>query len=121
MPKWEHGLLMNSRRLILSNILLTALVGFRAIGGSRALGAAPSAPRALLDEKDADAKAVAYQQDARKVDARAFPTYRPGQSCTTCALIEFGTARLRGCSLFPGKLVAATGWCSAWKLRGGKS
>jgi hypothetical protein len=81
----------------------------------------PNAPRRLLDEPDPAAKAVAYQQDARKVDPRLFPTYRRGQSCATCSLIEFGTARVRGCSLFPGKLVAAGGWCNVWQLRGGKS
>ena len=88
--------------------------------GSGALGATAAAARTALQERDPAAKAVAYRQDARGVDARLFPTYRRGQSCTTCALIEFGTARLRGCALFPGKLVSATGWCSAWQLRGSK-
>lgn len=109
---------MISRRRMLNSAVVTALIGLRLGRGSRALGAAPGAPRTLLDEKDAAAKAVAYQQDARKVDPHVFPTYRRGQSCATCALIEFGTARLRGCSLFPGKLVAAAGWCSVWRLRG---
>jgi hypothetical protein len=111
---------MISRRGMLSSALLTAFGGLGMAGGSRALGAEPGAKRTPLDEKDPAAKAVAYQQDARKVDPRLFPTYRRGQSCTTCALIEFGTAPLRGCSLFPGKLVAAAGWCTAWQLRGGK-
>jgi High potential iron-sulfur protein len=112
---------MINRRRKLNSALFTALIGLLVERGSRALGAAPVAPRAPLDERDAAAKAVAYQQDARKVDPRVFPTYRRGQSCATCALIEFGTARLRGCSLFPGKLVASAGWCSVWRLRGGKS
>jgi High potential iron-sulfur protein len=112
---------MTSRRRLLKTALLTALTGLGVVRGSEALGAAPRAPRTPLEENDAAAKAVAYQQDARKVDPRLFATYRRGQSCATCALIEFGTARLRGCSLFPGKLVAAAGWCSAWQLRGGKS
>ena len=109
---------MISRRRMLKFTLLTAVIGIPVMRGSGALGATPRVP---LDEKAAAAKAVAYQQDARTVDPRLFPTYRRGQSCATCALIEFGTARLRGCSLFPGKLVAATGWCSVWQLRGGKS
>jgi hypothetical protein len=112
---------MNSRRRIVISTLLTACIGFRVACGSSALGAAPGVPRTPLNEEDAAAKAVAYQQDARRVDPRLFPTYRRGQSCTTCALIEFGTARLRGCSLFPGKLVAAAGWCSVWQLRGRRS
>lgn len=104
---------------MLNSALLTAFISLRAVGGSRA--PVPGAPRTPLDEQDAAAKAVAYQQDARKVDPRLFPTYRRGQSCTTCALIEFGTAPMRGCSLFPGKLIAAAGWCNVWELRGGKS
>ena len=104
---------------MLNSALLTALISLRAVGGSRA--PVPGARRTPLDEQDAAAKAVAYQQDARKVDPRLCPTYRRGQSCTTCALIEFGTAPMRGCSLFPGKLIAAAGWCNVWELRGGKS
>jgi hypothetical protein len=106
---------------MLNSALLAALSGLGVLRGSRALGAAPDAPRTPLEEEDAAAKAVAYQQDARRVDPHRFPTYRRGQSCATCALIEFGTARLRGCSRFPGKLVAAAGWCSVWQLRGGKA
>ena len=120
-PQWEDATRMISRRRMLNSALLTTLIGLRVVGGSKVLGAAPAAPRAPLDEQDPAAKAVVYQQDARKVDPRQFPNYRRGQSCATCALIEFGTAPLRGCSLFPGKLVAAAGWCSVWQLRGGKS
>ena len=112
---------MIRRRHLLTSALLTAFIGLRVVRGSRALAAAPSAPRPLMDVKDPAAKAVNYQEDARKVDPRLFPAYRRGQSCTTCSLIEFGTARLRGCSLFPGKLVVAAGWCSVWQLRGSKS
>jgi hypothetical protein len=57
-------------------------------------------------------------ESAAKVDAKANPTWRRGQSCATCALIEFGTGRARGCSAVPGKLVLATGWCKVWRLRG---
>ena len=106
---------------MLSSALLTAFSGLRVAGGSRALGAEPGAKRTPLEEQEVAAKAVGYRRDARKVDPGQFPTYRRGQSCTTCALIEFGTAPLRGCSMFPGKLVAAAGWCTAWQLRGAKS
>jgi hypothetical protein len=110
---------MISRRRILKSALLVTLIGLRAVCGSRALGAAAGAPRTPLDKQDAAAKLFGYRQDARSVDPRVFPTYRRGQSCSTCALIDFGTARLRGCSLFPGKLVAAGGWCNGWQHRGG--
>jgi hypothetical protein len=109
---------MNSRRRLLKGALLMTLIGLRAASGSRALGAA--APRTPLEEQDAAAKVLGYRQDARSVDPQAFPTWRRGQSCSTCALVEFGTARLRGCTLFPGNLVASAGWCSGWQQRGAK-
>jgi hypothetical protein len=112
---------MIRRRRVVTSALLSAFTGLGLARGSQALGAVSGALRTPLNELDAAAKAVAYEDDARGVDPRKFPTYRKGQSCATCALIEFGTARMRGCSLFPGKLVAAAGWCNAWKLRGGKT
>ena len=111
---------MTSRRQLLKSVLLATPIGLCAVRGSGALAAATGAPRTPLDEQDAAAKALGYRQDARSVDTQAFPAWRRGQSCSTCALIEFGTARQRGCSLFPGKLVAAGGWCSGWQQRGSK-
>jgi len=111
---------MISRRRVLKGALLAILIGHRVVRGPRALAASSGAPRKPLDEHDATAQALGYRQDARSVDAQAFPAWRRGQSCSTCALIEFGTARQRGCSLFPGKLVAAGGWCSGWQQRGSK-
>jgi hypothetical protein len=81
--------------------------------------AAPDgAARPLLRADEPAALALAYVESSAKVDAKANPTWRRGQSCATCALIEFGTGRARGCSAVPGKLVLATGWCRAWRLRG---
>jgi hypothetical protein len=108
---------MISRRRLLGGGL-AALFALRLVRA--ALAAVPGAPRTPLDEQDVAAKAYAYQQDARSVDPRLFPGYRRGQSCSTCALIELGSARMRGCSLFPGRLVAAAGWCRSWQVRGGK-
>ena len=111
---------MINRRHLLAGVLLAATAGLRIARGPDALAATAAALRTPLDEQDAAAKAQAYEEDARGVDPRQFPTYKRGQSCSTCALIEFGTARMRGCSLFPGKLVAAGGWCRSWRLRGSK-
>lgn len=104
----------------MGSAILTAILGLRLVRGRGALAAVPAAPRTPLNEQDAAAKTFAYRQDARSVDPRLFPTYHRGQSCATCSLIDFGTARLRGCSLFPGKLVDAAGWCRSWQLRGTK-
>ena len=72
----------------------------------------------MLNPAEPAAKAIAYIENAAKVDRKAFPSYRRGQSCATCSLMEFGTARARACSIVPDRLVWATGWCRVWKLRG---
>lgn len=73
-------------------------------------GAAPP-----LDEKDPQAKALGYVIDANKVDANSNPTYKPGQTCANCLQIAGKDGEpFRPCNLFPGKTVAAHGWCKAW-------
>lgn len=98
--------------------LLLALGLGAALGGPRRGAAAEK--RTLLDEKEPTARKIAYFANAKLVDVKTYPGYRRGQSCATCALIDFGTARQRGCSLVPGRLVEAAGWCKAWKLKGSK-
>jgi hypothetical protein len=68
-----------------------------------------------LDEKDAQAVALGYVADAKKVDAKANPTYKPDQTCASCLQMtgKAGDA-YRPCNLFPGKVVSANGWCKAW-------
>jgi hypothetical protein len=85
----------------------------------RGARAATDAARSLLSPTEPAATAIAYVENAAKVDAKAFPAYQRGQSCVTCGFVEFGTGRTRGCSIVPGRLVLATGWCRSWKLRGG--
>ena len=80
--------------------------------------AAAASNRTLLSPDEPAAKAIAYVELASKVDPKANPTWRRGQSCATCDLVEFGTGRARGCDILPGRLVLGTGWCKAWKLRG---
>lgn len=64
---------------------------------------------------DPTATALAYFEDAGKVDPKAFPTYKPEQKCSTCIQLQ-GKAgdAWRPCTLFPGKLVNANGWCKVW-------
>ena len=74
-----------------------------------------------IDEADPLAKGLAYVHDASTVDASNPQTsrYAAGQTCSNCALIsgEDG-ATWRPCQIFPGKLVNANGWCSAWAPKG---
>ena len=105
-------------KMIARRALLLALGLGGVLGGSRRVAAAEK--RTLLDEKEPAARKIAYVANAKLVDVKIHPAYRRGQSCATCALIDFGTARQRGCSLVPGRLVEAAGWCKDWKLKGSK-
>jgi len=69
----------------------------------------------LVNEKDAQAMALGYAADTTKVDAKKFPKHAATQLCNNCALYTGKAGEASGpCGIFPGKQVAAKGWCSAW-------
>ena len=71
--------------------------------------------QAMVDEKDAQAIALGYVADTKRVDAKKFPKHAATQNCTNCALYQGKLAdKAGGCPLFAGKQVAGPGWCSAW-------
>lgn len=71
--------------------------------------------QALVDEKDAQAAALGYVADAKRVDTKKFPRFAAGQVCSNCSLWQGKPAdKAAACALFPGKQVAGPGWCSAW-------
>jgi High potential iron-sulfur protein len=77
---------------------------------------APGAAAPHLDVKDPAAVAVGYVESAAKVDPKKYPTYSQGSNCENCLQLQGAAgAGYRPCTLFPGKLVAAAGWCSAWE------
>ena len=96
------------------------------LGGSGRLGtalrklfptaAAPASadmPKLAMD--DPQAKALSYVEDATSIDSAKQPRYQAGQACSNCALFQDSNgAEWAGCSIFPGKLVAAAGWCSVY-------
>ena len=98
-----------SRREFVHTVALTA--GLAAVLRNGRVFAAP-APH--LDPKDPQAAAMHYSEDAGKVDPKT-PAFAAGRTCETCVQLT-GTAgdAYRPCKLFPGKVVAAKGWCSAW-------
>lgn len=67
-----------------------------------------------LSEDDPAAQALGYVHDVADVDEARFPRYEPGQICGNCNLIEGEPEEWRPCQIFPGRLVANEGWCSAW-------
>ena len=99
--------LVSRRRFVTSVGAATAAVttGFT----SRSISAA-ELPR--VSEDDPMAKALNYVHDARTVDAARRPSDR---YCNNCALYAGGADdEWATCSIFPGKVVAGPGWCSAW-------
>ncbi|EHQ51865.1 High potential iron-sulfur protein [Ectothiorhodospira sp. PHS-1] len=69
-----------------------------------------------LSEDDPAAQALNYVHDASA--AAGHPAYEEGQTCLNCLLYSDASAQDWGpCSVFPGKLVSANGWCTAWVAR----
>jgi hypothetical protein len=88
-----------------------------AAGGAALTTAAHS--QAKLSEKDPQAVALGYFEDATKTNTQKFPKYKPGQVCTNCALYQGkATDPWGGCPLFASKQVAGKGWCNAWAKKG---
>ena len=63
-----------------------------------------------VDPNDAQAKVLSYVHESPKAD----------NICANCQLYSGATdAAWGGCTIFPGKEVAAGGWCSAWVKKAG--
>jgi hypothetical protein len=99
-----------TRRAVIK-ILSLAAAG-SAIWPSRRTAAAEPA---RLSEKDPAALALGYVANAAQVDGKKYPDFIKGSTCENCLQLQ-GKAGdgYRPCSLFPGKLVAAAGWCKSW-------
>jgi high potential iron-sulfur protein len=71
---------------------------------------ARSAEMPLLRELAPEAKAVQYVEDASRATA-----VQSGADCSSCSLYSAASGAAQGtCTLFPGKLVKAAGWCNKW-------
>ena len=68
-----------------------------------------------LSADDQMASAMKYTEDASTVDAASRTNPAADQSCANCALVQGNDGDAwRPCQIFPGKAVAAAGWCSVW-------
>ncbi len=68
-----------------------------------------------LTEDDPQAQGLRYVHDASTVDPASRPNPAEKQMCSNCALLQGAEGEeWRPCSIFPGKLVNANGWCSVW-------
>ncbi len=84
------------------------------VASGAALGTAARA-QSMVDEKDAQATALGYVADAKRVDAKKYPKFAADQNCANCALYQGKASdKAAGCPLFAGRQVAGPGWCSAW-------
>ncbi|NNF16082.1 MAG: hypothetical protein HKN70_05000 [Gammaproteobacteria bacterium] len=95
--------------------LLRGAIGSAAAVGLAGIGTRTAWGNELLSEDDPMAKALAYYADAAKVDKAAHANYKPEQNCANCMhYTGAADAETGGCNLFPGKSVAAKGWCKVW-------
>lgn len=105
-----------SRRTFVQALALSAPVG-AAVWSDAARAGAHGGDMPKLDTSDPTAVALLYVEDAADVDTSnpLAGRFEPGQNCANCIQIqgEDGAA-WRPCAIFPGKLVAAEGWCSVW-------
>ena len=100
--------LMSRRRFVKSAGAATVAIGF----GTTTISAEELQ---RVAEDDPMAKALNYVHDAQAVDAakRLADSY-----CNNCALYAGNSDdEWAGCSIFPGKVVAGQGWCSAWAAK----
>lgn len=94
-----------------------ATVAVAVPAGAVLMNAATAADLPHLDVNDPSAKALLYVPDAKNVDTKnpGAARYVAGQHCANCQVIQGKDGEaFRPCAIFPGKLVAAAGWCSAW-------
>jgi High potential iron-sulfur protein len=73
------------------------------------------APLRPVDPEDPGAKALGFVTRTQKVNARAYPFYKPSQKCGTCERFQGKeTDAIAGCDIFAGHSVPRDGWCKAW-------
>jgi hypothetical protein len=107
---------ISRRTVVKSAIAAGALIP--ALGYIDTAVAATALP--ALSPADPTAKALGYVDDSSKVDAKANPTYKPEQKCSTCAQFQGKASDARGgCNIFAGKSVSAGGWCKVWAKKPG--
>jgi High potential iron-sulfur protein len=100
-----------ARRSFIKTLTIGAAVGVWTTSSAHAA----DAPPAKLDVKDPAAVALGYVENAAQVDTKKYPTYVKGSNCENCLQLQGKPGNnYRPCNLFPGKVVAVSGWCSSW-------
>ena len=108
---------MTESRISRRRLLQGALAGFAAVP---AVLAARSAAAEAVTETDPTAQSLAYVTDARRVNTKLNPNYKPGQTCANCLHYTGKPGAGDGpCAIFANKSVKAAGWCKVWMLKPG--
>ena len=98
-----------SRRALVKTLSLALAAA--SVNARQARGAEPQ----KLDVKDPAAVALGYVENAAQVDVKKYPAFVKGSTCDNCLQLQGKAGSdYRPCGLFPGKLVAVSGWCSGW-------
>ncbi len=107
------GTVMGDRKLFSRRRFMQSASAAAAFGAAGlAVGRADAEELPKVDENGPMARALNYVHDAKTVDAAKRASDR---FCNNCALYAGGTDEAWAeCSIFPGKVVAGEGWCSAW-------
>ena len=85
-----------SRRAALKSLAAIPVVAVTAYAGGLSAE--------MVSPEDKTAKALAYTEQSPE----------EGKNCANCNLYQGGDAASGPCLLFPGKDVAAAGWCKSW-------
>ena len=97
--------------------LKTGSVALASLALLQRAGDAPAQakPGARLEENEPTAQALGYKHDAGMADKKKFANWQAGQTCANCLQYQAKPTDAWGpCAIFPGKQVAAKGWCAAW-------
>jgi len=71
-----------------------------------------------LTTQDPQAVALHYTEDANRIDPSAAATHTAGAKCANCKLFQGSSGDAFGpCQLYPGKAVAANGWCMGFQKK----
>jgi hypothetical protein len=98
----------HARRALLRRLALGLAIAPAAAAVFRPARGADKLP--LLNETDPAAKAEQYVADASRAKGA-----QSGALCSNCSIYDSPQGADAGtCTLFPGKLVKANGWCKSW-------
>lgn len=110
---------MTDEKISRRRLLQGALAGIAAVPAATLISRSAEAAEPLA-ESDPTAKSLGYVTDAKKVDPKTNPNYKPGQTCANCLQYTGKDGAAEGpCNIFPGKTVKAAGWCKVWVLKPG--